>query len=485
MMLVRLLLSISCAGTFLCGATAVAAAGEACVSPCPDEPEPYLQAASVVPSPLLSGPHFRVVPEVRVRGYMADFVVDTTWGPLRAASVEMLALRVAEMPALETIDRATRSGAFAGALGRSARKTGSAIANVLQHPVDTITGLPMGVVRYLRKQVTTWSRRAQSLADQTARHARNDGDPFRAPDGPMTAARDTAHDEDPRPPPEKNHAWYARGASEGGREARRYLKFSQQRREVAAALGVDPATGNEILAERLDALAWAAVAGNFSAGAAIGQVTGVAADVIANSATLNTYVLQREPESLRETLRQRLHVYCSDDESVRSFLRRGGFNDTLRIALVTEVERLKPHDGCNDLVELAATTRGEVEARYLVNAMKMIESRRHGEGRIEVVGAALAWRGDDGATLLPLPVDYLTWSGDFAEFVDQRGLGGRDRTVLIAGDASMAAQRGFTERGWNLVLRTPYDGAPSYAAGDFRAAAQVASRDMPSATQLQ
>jgi hypothetical protein len=57
--------------------------------------------------------------------------------------------------------------------------------------------------------------------------------------------------------------------------------------------------------------------------------------------------------------------------------------------------------------------------------------------------------------------------------------------VLIAGDASMAAQRGFTERGWNLVLRTPYDGAPSYAAGDFRAAAQVASRDMPSATQLQ
>jgi hypothetical protein len=433
-----------------------------------DEGEPYLRAATVVPAALLSGPDFRVVPEVRVRGYMADFVIDTTWGPLRAEGVEMLSLRVAEMPALAAIDRATRAGAFGGAAARSGRKTGAAVVNVLSHPVDTIAGLPAGVVRFLRAQVATWSRRAQALADQTARHAQNSGDPYRAPEGPMTAMRATAGDEDARAAQTKNHAWYSRAASETGREAKRYLKYARQRREVAAALGVDPATSNPILAERLDSLAWAAVAGNFSAGAAIGSVSGIAADVIGDSATLDQYVLQPETDQLRETLRVRLHAYCSDDESVRSFLRRGGFTDTLRIALVAEVERLRPASGCNDLVELASTTHGEVEARYLLNGLKLIDAHHPGPGRIEVIGAAIAWRAQDGSTLLPLPVDYLTWSLDFAEFVGQPGLAGRNRTVLISGDASMDAQRGFTARGWNLMLRAPFDGAPAYAAGDFR-----------------
>jgi hypothetical protein len=40
--------------------------------------------------------------------------------------------------------------------------------------------------------------------------------------------------------------------------------------------------------------------------------------------------------------------------------------------------------------------------------------------------------------------------------------------VLISGEASMSAQRNLTARGWSLVLRAPYDGAPAYAQnGEF------------------
>ena len=433
------------------------------------EPEPFLPAPALVQPALLSGPDFHVVPEVQVRGYMAHFVIDTKFGPLHADSVEMLAVRESEIPALEALERATRSQAFAHAIAASARKTGAAIVHVAEHPVDTITGIPEGVVKYLRKQIGTWTGRAQSVSDRASREFENEGDPYHAPNGPMTAARD-----EPRDPAiiedKKNRAWYARAGSETGREAKRYLKYSAQRREMAKVLGVDPSSSNPILNDKLDTLAWAAVWGNFSAGKALGEITGTAADVVSWSGKLNTYVLEKTPEELRETNRKRLLAFCSDEFSVRQFLRRGGFNDTLRTALADSLEKLRPQSGCDQLIELGATTRGEVEARYLVDALKLIARQPDAVGgKLIVTGAAIAWRTPADRLLLPLPVDYLTWSHDLDDFFVQPAFAAREKSALIGGEASTLAQRELTERGWSIVLRTPFDGAPAYAReGEFR-----------------
>jgi hypothetical protein len=456
-----------------CGASAlacvtIACASVSCAEDCAAEREPYLNATALVQPSLLSGLNFKVIPEVQVRGYMANFLIDTPYGPLHAESAELLAVRVAEIPALEALDRAGNSGAFAHALAERGRKTGSALANVAAHPIDSVTGLPAGVVRYLQKQLDTWAGRAQSLSDQTSRHAENRGDPYQAPAGPMTDGRNGAHDDDPARDERKNRAWYARVASETGRETKRYLKYSQQRREMAKVLGVDPNSTNPILNDKLDSLAWAAVVGNFSAGAALGAVTGTAATVISDTGKINQYVLELDPEQLRESIHKRLQKFCSDDDSIRSFLHRGGFNDTLRVALTDSVESLDVHDGCNELIELAATTRGEVEARYMTDALKVIRRQvaPPSGGKLLVLGAALAWRTADGEVLLPLPVDYLTWSQSIDEFFDQPAFAARDKTVLIAGEASMTAQRKLTDRSWNLMLRAPYEGSPKYAQGE-------------------
>ena len=433
------------------------------------EPEPFLQAPALVQPALLSGPDFHVVPEVQVRGYMAHFVIDTKFGPLHADSVEMLAIRESEIPALDALDRASRSQAFAHAIAARARKTGAALVHVVEHPVDTITGIPEGVVKYLRKQIGTLSGRAQSVSDRASREFENEGDPYHAPDGPMTAARDAPPDpaivED-----KKNRAWYARAGSETEREAKRYLKYGEQRREMARVLGVDPSSSNPILNDKLDTLAWAAVWGNFSAGKALGEITGTAADVVSWSGKLNTYVLEKTPEELREINRKRLLDFCSDEFSVRQFLRRGGFSDTLRTALAESLETLRPQSGCDQLIELGATTRGEVEARYLVDALKLIARRPDAiGGKLIVTGAAIAWRTPSDHLLLPLPVDCLTWSHDLDDFFAQPAFAAREKSALIGGEASTLAQRKLTERGWNIVLRTPFDGAPAYAQeGEFR-----------------
>ena len=88
-------------------------------------------------------------------------------------------------------------------------------------------------------------------------------------------------------------------------------------------------------------------------------------------------------------------------------------------------------------------------------------------GSLIVAGAALAWQTPSGRLLLPLPVDYLTWNGELAEFFAQPVFAAREKSALIGGEASMLAQRKLTERGWNIVLREPFDGAPAYARGEI------------------
>ena len=457
-------------------AVALALAGSAAAASDPNsETEPYLSAVALVQAPLLSGPHFRVVPEVQLHGYMARYLIDTDFGPLTADSTELLAVRVAEIPALEALDRASKSGAFAQALATRGRKTGSAIVNVITHPIDSVIGLPAGVARYFSTQWNLWTGRAQTAADRSSREFENKGDPYRAPAGPMTAGRaapaDEAMDasEDARGRDRKDHAWYARAGHEVQRETKRYLKYSQQRRDMAKLLGVDPDSGNPLLNDKLDELAWAAVWGNFSAGKALGEVAGTAAEVISWSGKLNQYVLEKTPEQLREINRNRLLKICSDDFAVRAFLRRGGFTDTLRTGLVQALEKISPREGCNELLELAATTRGEVEARYLLDALKLIVQHAPDAsgGTLSVAGAAIAYRTPLGNLLLPLPLDYLTWNSEIDGWFAQADLSGTDKAVLISGEASMTAQRNLTARGWSLVLHAPYDGAPLYAQGDF------------------
>jgi hypothetical protein len=275
---------------------------------------------------------------------------------------------------------------------------------------------------------------------------------------------------EPIPPPDeekKSRAWYARAGNEVGRETKRYLKYNQARSEIAKYLGVDPNTSNPYVVERLDSLAWAATWGNFSAGEALGQIAGTAADIITDTGLVNQYVLTHTPEQVRERNEKELASLCSDEFGIRQFSRRGGFNDTLRTQLTDSLKKLKPDSGCNELLELAATTRGEVEARYLVDALALIE--RHAAepvgGKLLVVGASLAYVGRDGKLLLPLPVDYLSWTSEIDGFFNRREFAHSERHALIGGDVSPLALRKLGERGWQVAVRAPYAGSPTYAAG--------------------
>ncbi|MEO5560624.1 MAG: hypothetical protein ABIO49_12015 [Dokdonella sp.] len=428
------------------------------------EEEGVVDAASLVEPALLSGPGFSVDPHVELRGYMAHFTLDTQVGPLTADSVELLAEREAELPALDALDKATRSDAFLHAAGSRLADTGKMLGNIVMHPVNTVFGIPAGVARYFGDRLRKLGNQVQNVSDRTARTLGNRGNPYPSDEGPMTDAR-----EDPTSaaPKAKKH-WYSRISGEVEREIKRQLKYSQVKRELAERLGIDPYNGNPYVQARLSSLAWIGSSGNFSAGTALGTVGGVGAMVLSKGGRINDIVWKLSPADLRARNDARLRGYCRDDLLIRQFLRRGTFSPTLQTSLVDALDALKPASGGDALLELGMTTNSELEARFLVNALRMTAAylgTRAKRGALLSIGAGLAYASIDGELILPLPVDRLSWTAEVRDFVDRKEFRVHNKTALIGGEASLFARRGLGERSWNIVTRVRWPGSPPYAKG--------------------
>ncbi|MEO7051063.1 MAG: hypothetical protein ABI128_05300 [Rhodanobacter sp.] len=436
------------------------------------EQEPIVDAATLVQPALLSGPGFSVDTRVELRGYMAHFALDTPFGPLTAESVEILAEREAEIPALAVLDKVTRSSVFLRAASGKFAATGKAIGKIVMHPVDTVLGIPAGVARYFGTRLHKIGTQAQALSDRTARTLGNRGNPYPVNDGPMTDAREL----DPTPVATPKKHWYTRIGSEAEREIKRQLAYNNVKRDVAKRLGIDPYTSNPYIQERLSSLAWVGSGGGFSATTALGTVGGAGANVLAQSGRVNMVVWQHSPEDLRERNDKRLLGYCRNPLLIRQFLRRGAFTPTLQTSLIDALDKLHPAEGCDALLELGMTAGSELEGRFLVNALQLIVTHlgaRAKDGTLQPIGAGLAYVTTDGELILPLPVDRLSWTAEVRDFLDRPEFRRSNKTVLIGGNASLNARRALVERGWSIVVRAPWPGAPPYAKSDEPASIEL------------
>ena len=449
-------------------AVALAPFARAADAPADVESEPVLEAAALVQPSLLSGPGFSVDPHVELRGYMAHFTLDTRIGRIDAGSVEMLVEREAEMPALEALDQATHSGAFARAVGNKFMATGEMLGRIAMHPVDTVLGVPAGVARYFGNRLKKLAAQAQSLSDRTGRRFGTRGNPYPADDGPMTDARAAdATDPDVAKKPKKH--WYSSIGNEIEREAKRQAGYDQARRDIARRLGVDPYTSNPHVRERLSSLAWAGAGGGLGAGGALGLLGAGAGQVLSQGSRIDEVVWKLSPEDLRARNAERLRAHCSDDLLVRQFLRRGAFSPTLQTALADLLDGLQAAAGCNALLELAITADSELEARFLVNALRLLSTHlgaRAKGGTLRPIGAGLAYASADSELVLPLAVDRLSWTDEVRRFLDREEFRVERKTVLVGGDASLLARRSLAARGWSVVLHAPRPGAPPYARGE-------------------
>ena len=422
------------------------------------EREPVLEAAELVDASLLAGPGWRVEPRVQVRGYQARFLIRSDWGDLEADSVDLLALRVAEMPAVEALQR---TGVTQVLVDSAAGKFGepvNALSAIARDPMRAGKGLPVGVARYFGERWERLRSRTRRVADRGHRLVMQDGSPYDNPTGPLA----DAGTDDPAP---KRGFWQRRGR-ELGRLAKQEIGFPAARQALAERLALDPHTRNPLIVPRLDGLAWAETTGRLATGEALGLLGGPAGEVLARAVQVHRLVLQEPPERVRARNQDLLSNHCADPRLLRAFLADGAYSPTLQVEFADLVVQLAPVAGCEALLETALMAGDEAQARFVVNGLRLMlhalgeESRG---GTFVPQGALLAYETMGGEFVLPLAVDWLAWTPQIRRWFDLPSVGNRPRrTLLVAGALSPRAESELTERGWSLVQRPPYPGAPRY-----------------------
>ena len=442
--------------------------------------------ADVVEPALLSSPLHALAPCARVEGHMLQFRLDTRFGPLEAASLGLLRIRVAELAAVEQLERADAATVAARAARAGAQRQGEAVARIATRPGDALRELPAGALRFLQRRLDEIGDTARDAGDRAGEQLTGAGEAYdRVSTRPGVVLVEPAAE-----------PWWQRGGNRLWRLGKDWIGYGRTRRTWARRLGIDPYSSNPLLNERMDRLAWAALAGDRAVGLATGALGSGAQAALGAARRVDGMVWDLPPDDVRARNDARLAALSCGDAERRRFLRNGRFTPTLQTALVDALVELQPARGCVDVIELAAAVDVEVEARYLVDALTMLAALGQRDADLRLVGTAPVLqvvvaprrasvpdpdrtphvydmaRREPGALealaaaaaaapgirlILPLPVDRLEWTAATAAFFDVPAFRVVDKQVLLGGGATQNALQGLTRRGWEIAEHTRTD----------------------------
>ena len=420
----------------------------------PNELEtPKIFAADLLPASMLSGPQFEVAPEIELKGHIAAFQVKSDYGRLDADSVELLEQRVTEIAALAELERLSDLKVFGKSALNSVKGTGKAVYNVFRDPAATARAIPEGI---RNKVSNTWAAiklKTKELGDSARSKIRGDGAPpeFNAflPDPPMTPER----------------TWEDRAASQGTKFGLNYIGYNRARRELTRELGVDPYTSNPQIEDRLDAFAWSYLAGSAGTSIVVGALTGGASVVLSRSRQINRLVYDLPPEDVKKRNATELEKVGIESDTARNFLRNSSFTPTLQTAVVDQITSNWQAEGWKDLLRYLRFVDSEVEARFIVNALRLVATQPS-ENKVTsviLVGATPVFTLNDGTLLVPAPVDYVYYNDKFKAFLGEPQLRGKTVHIAIAGKVSSDAERAIAARGWTAMSGVSFQGVPTYA----------------------
>ena len=386
------------------------------------ERPPVLHARDLVPASLLAGKGFHVDDTVPTDGLMAIFTLHTDLGTLQADGIEMLRIRVAEVPAMEELAHESKTKVFAQALARTGMEPLKAAGQMVMHPVDTVTGLPGGVGRFFGR-VGLGAQRIKEAALE----------------------------------PEEASAGEKAGevAKRTGQTTRDILGYEQERRELAKRLHVDPYTTNPILSKQLDEFAVVAFRAHVTVTTTMsvfvpGSIAITATKMVSNwvwDTPKADLIVQNEKKLAK------MHVPA---ETVKAFMRNQAFPLSVQTALVEDLGRLSGVPGTIDVVALASTADSEDQARFLADTLDMLANYHQGRMPLVTVIArgTLVGRDRAGVIVVPAPVDYASWTRRTSYFANRPDLAAPKRGVWLSGQMSPLAKKNFEALNWMIGERT-------------------------------
>lgn len=393
------------------------------------QPPAVVEASELLPASALSGNGFHVQQQVPTNGAMGQYtiVMDSDVfhedaGTYQVQSLDLLRIRLSELPAIAQLEHVSRTKLFARTLASNAERPVADAAQMVIHPMDTVTGLPSGVGEFFGRV-----KLGANVIYSTATNSSESGE---------ERASQTA--------------------GETGNITLTALGYDQERRDLARKLHVDPYTTNPILKRKLNQVAWVM----FSARLTVDAVMSVAvpgSTIITGVEVTDDLVYQTPKGDLILYVEKKLKKVGLSREQIATFSHNPALPLSLQVAAVRALDRLGNIPGRRAAAASLSNVLSEYQARFLVASLYMLaqwSQQRSPITRIRVRGILVA-RDQDGDVIMPAPVDYLSWTPRIAGFAtDPALLKLKHRVLWIPGGMTSLARRQLEANGWSVYTST-------------------------------
>jgi hypothetical protein len=386
-----------------------------------------LAGSELAPAALLKGPLHTVAEPVTLEGFFGRFVIESKFGKFSVAGVNMLAVRVNELQAIEALREVQTSQAFQDSLVRAASAPVQLVQSAVADPRGTVESVGQGLGNVLGRVGFLARSGAQSVADASVdRNAV--AVPSTLPPAPAGETMPPAFNGDP-------------------------FGYNKARRDWARQLNIDPYTSNPVLRPLLDNASAASFAGSFAINTAIGAVSMGANLVVGFDTDVRDAVWNQPAVDLARQNESRLLAIGVSGRTTRDFLRNRWFTPSLQTALVIALANMGNIAGMESVIQTASQVRGESHVRFLVESVRMLARFNEKEGplvKFRMSNMVPVGVKEDGTLVAAAAIDCAYWDKAAAEFAQRKELKGKRRVLLISGIASDRAKQEFDKAGWIL-----------------------------------
>jgi hypothetical protein len=243
----------------------------------------------------------------------------------------MLKIRLSEIPAIAELDGMSNSSVFANALVSSAVRPVGAAANMVMHPMDTVTGLPSGVGDLFGRVSLGASEIASSAS---------------------------------------NSFGSGKAAGQAGNATLTALGYDQVRRQLAHELHVDPYSSDPILTKKLNHVAWVMFSARMTVSAAMMAVPG--SMIITAVTVTNDLVYQTPRADLIILVQKKLKSFGLSQEEIVAFSTNTAIPLSLQVDAVKDLEALGNIPGRRAAAVDLGNMMTEYQARFIVTSLHML-----------------------------------------------------------------------------------------------------------------
>jgi hypothetical protein len=375
------------------------------------ETPPTLQAATLLPKALLSGPDYRVDGTVTNDGYLNTYLLRSRFGDFTVVSTALLRTRIDEVKAMAAMEQVNSSGQFGSALVDKGAQTVQGAANLVTRPVETMGSALSGVGKM-------FARAQESLAESTPSKYEDD-------------------------------------------RLKKISGFSQTKRDYAKQFGIDPYSTNAVLQEKLNSLASAGFAGSITGSALQALIpggVGIAVGAVSGSTMLGTIDASIPPEDMRRQNRQMLTDMGVSSSMTRLFIDNEVFTPLQQTIIVKSLNAMPDVREKETFVSFLVRTDNQDLALFRQRMSQMYAGYAKGVAPLSSFTALGRFVGavkSDGSLVLAFPLDYLVWTSTNAAIIRALSETAKSSSIpgvelWLTGKASPMTIKELRRLGWKL-----------------------------------